>query len=186
MRITLLIAVVIVALVCSCQSRNETAAKAPGGKKMEIKVTSSAFTEGGMIPKKYTCDDEDASPPLAFDGLPGEAQSIALIMDDPDAPMKTFVHWVLYNLPKDTRELPENMSRDSKLPNGAEQGINSLRKTGYTGPCPPSGTHRYFFKVYALDKKLDLPPSEGKDKLLEAMDGHILAEGQLMGRYARQ
>ncbi|MFC1677546.1 YbhB/YbcL family Raf kinase inhibitor-like protein [Planctomycetota bacterium] len=152
---------------------------------MDIKISSSAFTEGGMIPSKYTCDGKDMSPALSWQGVPQETKSIALICDDPDAPMGTFVHWVLFNLPADTTQLPENYPEDETLDNGARQGITDFGKTGYGGPCPPSGTHRYFFKIYALDTVIDMVSLVDKPKLLEAMDGHILAQGQLMGRYKR-
>jgi Raf kinase inhibitor-like YbhB/YbcL family protein len=153
---------------------------------MEIKVTSSAFQEGGMIPSKYTCDGEDVSPPLEWDGIPDEAQSIALISDDPDAPMGTWVHWVLYNLPADARGLEEGIPANEVLTNGAKQGTTDFGRVGYGGPCPPGGTHRYFFKVYALDAQVEPAPAATKEQLLKAMDGHILAEGQLMGKYKRQ
>lgn len=153
---------------------------------MEIKITSSAFDENAMIPAKYTCDGEDISPPLEWDNVPEGTQSIAIIADDPDAPMGTFVHWVLFNLPGDTRQLPENVPTKGTLDNGAVQGITGFGRTGYGGPCPPSGTHRYFFKIYALDTKVELTSSAGKSQLLEAMAGHILGQGQLMGRYSRR
>lgn len=152
---------------------------------MGINVTSSTFAEGGMIPKKYTCDGEEMSPPLEWSGVPVSAKSIALISDDPDAPMGTWVHWVLFNLSGNTRSLPEGMPDDRELSGGAKQGINSGSHIGYGGPCPPSGTHRYYFKIYALDSMLDLKPGATKEQLLKAMEGHLLAEGSLMGRYKR-
>jgi Raf kinase inhibitor-like YbhB/YbcL family protein len=148
---------------------------------MEIKITSSAFEDGGMIPAKYTCDGADISPPLRWDAAPEGTQSIALICDDPDAPMGTFVHWVLFNLPADIKELAENFPDDE-----TRQGVTDFGKTGYGGPCPPSGTHRYFFKIYALDTKVDLAGRADKPRLLKAMEGHILGQGQLMGKYKRQ
>ncbi len=153
---------------------------------MAITVTSSAFEEGKMIPGIYTCDGKDISPPLKIEGIPEETKSIALISDDPDAPMGTWVHWVLYNLPPDTRDLQGNIPPDETLANGALHGISDFGRFGYGGPCPPSGTHRYFFKVYALDAMLGLSGRVTKSDLLTAMEGHILAEGQLMGRYKRQ
>ncbi len=153
---------------------------------MDIKITSSAFEEGGLIPPKYTCDGDDISPPLQWDAVPESTKSIALISDDPDAPMGTWVHWVLYNLPADTKELAENIHPDNTLPNGARQGTTDFGRIGYGGPCPPSGTHRYFFKIYALDTELDLAAGAAKSDLINAMIGHILAEGQLMGKYKRQ
>jgi Raf kinase inhibitor-like YbhB/YbcL family protein len=154
--------------------------------KMDIKITSSAFENEGLIPPKYTCDGADISPPLQWEGVPEATKSIALISDDPDAPMGTWVHWVLFNLPADTKELAENIPPDETLPNGARQGMSDFRRIGYGGPCPPSGTHRYFFKIYALDTELDLAPGADKSDLLEAMEGHTLGQGQLIGKYKRQ
>jgi Raf kinase inhibitor-like YbhB/YbcL family protein len=154
--------------------------------KMDIKITSSAFENEGFIPPKYTCDGSDISPPLQWEGVPEGTKSLALISDDPDAPMGTWVHWVLFNLPADTRELAENIPPDSTLPNGAVQGTSDFGRIGYGGPCPPSGTHRYFFRIYALDTELDLAPGATKADLLNAMEGHTLGEGRLMGKYKRQ
>ena len=156
-----------------------------GGSEIQINVKSTAFEEGGMIPKPYTCDGTDISPPLAWTGIPEATKSIALICDDPDAPRGTWVHWVLFNLPPDTKNLPENIPPQKRLENGAIHGINDFRKIGYGGPSPPSGTHRYYFKVYALDTEIDLKPGITKKKLLKTMKGHVLAEGQLMGKYGR-
>jgi unsaturated rhamnogalacturonyl hydrolase len=157
-----------------------------GGNDMEIKITSEAFDEGGMIPPKYTCDGDDISPPLKWDSVPDGTKSIALINDDPDAPMGTWVHWVLYNLPAGKRELPEAFPVDEKLPDGTRQGKTDFGKTGYGGPCPPSGTHRYYFKIYALDTVIESSDVLNKKNLLKKMEGHILAQGQLMGKYKRQ
>lgn len=153
---------------------------------MEIKITSSAFTEGGLIPAKYTCDGADISPPLQWEAVPEDTQSIALICDDPDAPVGTFVHWVLFDLPADAGQLTENIPADPTLANGAQQGTSDFGRIGYGGPCPPGGTHRYFFKIYALDTQLSLTDRVNKARLLNAMEGHILAEGQLIGKYKRQ
>ena len=153
---------------------------------MKITVTSSAFSEGGIIPVKYTCDGEEISPPISWEKIPPQARSIALISDDPDAPAGTWVHWVIYNIPSETNGLPEKVPAVTKLGDGSFQGINSSHKIGYDGPCPPSGTHRYFFKVYALDTKLSLPAGATKKSLEEAMEGHVLGQGQLMGRYSRK
>jgi Raf kinase inhibitor-like YbhB/YbcL family protein len=150
-----------------------------------MKITSSAFSNNGMIPSKYTCDGEDISPPLQWDGSPDGTKSIALICDDPDAPMGTFVHWVLYNLPPETKNLVEKVPTNKELPNGARQGTTDFRRIGYGGPCPPSGTHRYYFKIYALDMKLDLSAGASKNQLL-AMEKHVLAQGELIGKYKRQ
>lgn len=152
---------------------------------MEINMQSTAFEPGGMIPKEYTCDGRDISPPLSWGDVPEGCASITLICDDPDAPMGTWVHWVLFDLPPETRSLPENIPAVEKLEGGGRHGINDFRKLGYGGPCPPGGTHRYYFKIYALDKELELSVGGTKDQLLKAMEGHILAEGELLGRYKR-
>jgi Raf kinase inhibitor-like YbhB/YbcL family protein len=151
-----------------------------------MKLTSTAFSEGGMIPAQYTCNGPDVSPPLNWEDVPEETKSLALIADDPDAPVGTWVHWVLYNLPADTHELQEDLPKTKVLPNGAMQGTNDFRKIGYGGPCPPGGTHRYFFKLYALDELVDLNPGARKKDLLDAMKGHILAECQIMGKFSRR
>jgi Raf kinase inhibitor-like YbhB/YbcL family protein len=153
---------------------------------MDIKITSSAFQDGGLIPAKYTCDGADVSPPLQWDVVPEGTKSIALICDDPDAPMGTFVHWVIFGLPAETRQLAEKVPADKILPSGARQGTSDFGRVGYGGPCPPSGTHRYFFKVYALDTTLDLPAGARKSDLLKAMQGHILGQGQIIGKYKRR
>ena len=153
---------------------------------MEITVTSSAFQEGEMIPRKYTCDGANVSPPVAWTGVPDGAKSIALISDDPDAPVGTWVHWVLYNLPLDSTGLAEGIKPVEKLDNGARHGLNDFRKFGYGGPCPPGGTHRYYFKVYALNAVLELKPNATKADLVKAMEGKILAQGQLMGKFTRK
>jgi Raf kinase inhibitor-like YbhB/YbcL family protein len=152
---------------------------------MDIKVSSASFEEGEMIPAKHTCDGEDISPPLAWDSIPEGTKTLALVCDDPDAPMGTWVHWVLFNLPADISELTEDIPPERELESGAKQGTNDFRRIGYGGPCPPGGTHRYYFKLYALDAELDLEPGARKQQVLEAMEGHILAEGQLMGKYSR-
>ncbi len=153
---------------------------------MEIKITSSAFEDGGLIPAKYTCDGTNISPPLQWDAVPEGTRSIALICDDPDAPMGTWVHWVLFNLPSDAKDLAENIPTEETLPNGAKQGVNDFGRVGYGGPCPPGGTHRYFFKIYALDSEVGLEAGADKRQLLNAMEGHILGQGQLVGKYKRQ
>lgn len=153
---------------------------------MAMTLTSPAFPEGGEIPRKYTCDGADVSPALRWKDSPSETKSFALIADDPDAPVGTWVHWVLYDLPGETGELKEGIPAAETLDNGARQGSNDFRKVGYGGPCPPGGpAHRYFFKLYALDSKTNLKPRATKQQLLNAMKGHILAEAQLMGRYKR-
>lgn len=153
---------------------------------MNITVTSSAFKEGTPIPPKYTCSGENLSPPLSWNGIPTAAKSLALISDDPDAPVGTWVHWVVYNIPPSRNGLEEGVPPKPELPGVALQGKNDFRKIGYGGPCPPPGKqHRYFFKLYALDIELDLPAGISKGDLEKAMQGHILAQGQLIGTYQR-
>jgi len=155
------------------------------GKMMELTVTSTAFSEGGMIPSRYSCDGEDISPPLRWSEGPEGTKVYALISDDPDAPMGTWVHWVIYNIPAAVTSLPENVPTTAELKDGSHQGINDFKRHGYGGPCPPGGTHRYYFKVYALDAMIEAGPGLSKKKLLRAMEGHILAKGELMGKYSR-
>jgi Raf kinase inhibitor-like YbhB/YbcL family protein len=152
---------------------------------MKLEIKSKAFVEGGTIPKKYTCDGSDISPPLSWTQPPEGTRSLVLICDDPDAPMGTWVHWVLYNLSPNRLELPEGVPGKKEVLSGAKQGTNDFRKIGYGGPCPPGGTHRYYFKLYAIDSELDLNAGATKKEVLREIEGHILAEGQLMGRYSR-
>ena len=153
---------------------------------MSFQISTTAFSNGEMIPKKFTCDGPDVSPPLSWKEAPSATQSFALIMDDPDAPAGTWVHWVLYNLSSNTKELPEGVETQEQLGSGALQGRNDFRKIGYGGPCPPPGKpHRYYFKLYALDAKLGLQAAATKLDLERAMKGHILAEAELIGRYGR-
>ena len=153
---------------------------------MTLNVTSSAFENEAMIPPRYTADGEDVSPPLSWEGLPEGTQSIAIISDDPDAPMGTWVHWLIWNIPPDQTGIPENIPAEQTLSNGAVQGQTSFNSVGYGGPAPPSGTHRYYFKVYALDTMLKLTSKAKKQDLEKAMKGHILAQGQVMGRYSKK
>ena len=173
-------------LLCTFQGKSQFNPTTIGGKNMEIEVKSPAFKEGGMIPKQYTCDGKDISPPLTWTSVPEGTKSLALICDDPDAPMGIWVHWVIFNISVYIKELPENIPPQKELKIGAKQGINDFRKIGYGGPCPPGGTHRYYFKLYALDTEINLDPGITKAELLKAMEGHILAEGQLLGKYKRQ
>jgi len=153
---------------------------------MPLTVSSPSFQNGGEIPKKFTCTDADVSPALEWNAGPAGTQSLALIADDPDAPVGTWTHWVLFDLPAQTKSLPENISKQDQLANGARQGRNDFRKIGYGGPCPPAGKpHRYFFKLYALDKKLDLKAGASRQELEQAMQGHIVAQGELMGKFQR-
>jgi len=152
---------------------------------MAFELTSTAFVQGKPIPRQYTCDGQDISPPLSWSDPPAGTRSLALIADDPDAPVGVWVHWVLYNLPAESRGLPEAVPADAELADGSRHGRNSWRRPGYGGPCPPRGTHRYFFKLYALDTVLDLRAGADKGQLLKAMEGHVLAQAELMGTYAR-
>lgn len=150
----------------------------------EMVITSAGFEHEGIIPNAYSCDGADISPELNWTGVPAGAQSLALIMDDPDAPGGTFVHWVIFNIPADATGLEENVPKTATLASGAIQGRNGFGEIGYGGPCPPSGqSHRYFFKLYALDTTLDLASGASKAQLLAAIEGHILAEAQLMGNF---
>ncbi len=144
-------------------------------------IASPAFSHNGMIPKPYTCDGADVSPPLSIDGVPEKTKSLALIVDDPDAPMGTWVHWVVWNIGPGTKEIPENT-----VPPGALQGRNDFGKPKYGGPCPPSGTHRYFFKLYALSAPLALPAGATKAQVEQAMSGHLLGKAELVGLYRRK
>jgi Raf kinase inhibitor-like YbhB/YbcL family protein len=151
-----------------------------------LRLKSSVFASDGSIPQPYTCDGEDKSPPLSWAASPAGTQGLALIVDDPDAPSGTWVHWVLFNLSPSTTSLPEAMPADAATLGGALSGSNSWNQLGYGGPCPPKGsTHRYFFRLYALDSTLALAPGASKADVEEAMTGHILAQGQLVGRYGR-
>lgn len=153
---------------------------------MTFVLTSRAFDQGKAVPAKYTCDGDDVSPPLEWRDPPAGTRSFALVSDDPDAPVGVWVHWVLYDLPASTRSLAEDVAPDAELPGGGRQGVNSWGRSGYGGPCPPGGTHRYFFKLYALDALLQLAPGAGKDEVLRRMEGHVVGEAELMGIYARQ
>src|SRR5467141_485524 len=156
------------------------------GGAMALHITSPDFSEGEAIPKKFTCDAQDVSPKLEWNEPSANTESFALILDGPDAPAGTWVHWVLYDLPADAKELPERVPRQEQLARGARQGRNDFGKTGYSGPCPPPGKpHRYFFKLYALDTKLNLKSGATKADLERAMKPHILAHAELMGRYGR-
>jgi len=152
---------------------------------MSIELNSNAFAHEGAIPERYSCKGEDISPALSWGEPPAGTQSFALIMDDPDAPVGTWDHWLLFNIPSSVRGLPESIGSNATLPDGIMSGNNSWGRTGYGGPCPPSGTHRYFFKLYALDETLAISPSATKGELEKAMVGHILAQGELMGTFTK-
>ena len=151
---------------------------------MAIKVTSNVFDEGESIPDRYTCRGVNVSPPLDWENISG-AVKYAIICEDLDAPSGTWTHWVIFNLPSDTKSLPEWIMEREEIDNGTKQGFNDFGTIGYRGPCPPGGTHRYYYTVYALDTEIQLPAKITKDDLLEAMDGHIINKGHLMGIYTR-
>lgn len=157
---------------------------------MSLNLTSASFPHKGMVPVRHTCDGDDLSPQLAWTGVPADAQSLVLIVDDPDAPdpkapRMTWVHWVLYNIPPQVNQLPEGIAA-ADLPVGTLQGLNDWRRTGYGGPCPPVGMHRYFHKLFALDCRLPDLRIPGKAALEKAMQGHVLAQVELIGLYQRQ
>jgi Raf kinase inhibitor-like YbhB/YbcL family protein len=183
MVLLLAILIVISSTMASC------AKEAPGPQKeveMTLSLSSTAFKEGDKIPVKYTCDGQNASPPLAWGEPPELTQAFVLIVDDPDAPGGVFTHWVLFNLPASARQLGEGITAQERLQNGALQGKNDFGRIGYGGPCPPRGpAHRYRFTLYVLDKPLDLKSGASKKQTVDAMKGHILTQDQLMGTYRR-
>ncbi|MBA7656850.1 hypothetical protein ES703_64777 [subsurface metagenome] len=180
--VLLMIPCLIIALLIGCKSEEQLLKEG----EMALELSSSAFQEGGEIPTKYTCEGQDVSPAITWGEPPAGTQSLALIVDDPDAPVGVFTHWVLFNLPADSRGLPEAMPTQAQLPDGSLQGKNDFGKIGYGGPCPPPGRpHRYQFTLYALDQTLDLKAGASKKQVLDAMQGHILAQGRLTGTYQR-
>jgi len=150
-----------------------------------LKIRSSAFNDGERIPKKHTCDGEDVSPPLTWEDVPEGTVTLAIISDDPDAPSKTWTHWLIFNIPPELNGLPEGVEKVGELENGIKQGFNDFGRIGYGGPCPPFGVHRYYFKLYALDTSLNLEPGTSKEELLRAMDGHIIEKAEMIGLYSR-
>ena len=181
-------------LACAACRREQSGAQPAGndntdnsnGSSVTLSLTSTAFKEGEAIPVEHTCAGANTSPPLAWGAVPAGTKTIALILDDPDVPLGPFVHWVIYNLPATTTELPADVPTQADLTGGGRQGKNGMLKLGYSGPCPPPGpAHRYNFKLYALNTELTLPAGASKQDLLKAMYGHILGQGQLMGRFKR-
>jgi len=169
---------------CGTKEEAVTVTEEAGAQAMEIK--STAFGDGEDIPSEHTCDGEDTSPELSWSGAPEGTRSFALIMDDPDAPGGIFTHWVIFNIPGGSVELAEGVPTSAELPTGARQGRNGFGRTGYDGPCPPRGiSHHYQFVIYALDKVLDLAGGASKGQVVDAMEGHILGEGELVGIYGR-
>jgi Raf kinase inhibitor-like YbhB/YbcL family protein len=183
MKKNLFILTMLFILLSSCSSTQTPTTEAD----MSLDLKSDAFMNGQSIPAKYSCIGKNVSPALTWSNPPAGAQSFALIVDDPDAPAGTWVHWVLYNIPSDSRSLPENLPVTGKNvdPAALNFGKNSSGNARYDGPCPPSGTHRYYFKLYALDAAVNLLPGATKDDLLKAMQGHILAQGELMGTFSK-
>ena len=180
-RLIFLGAVMLLALHCAAESGAQR-----GSRAMTLTLTTNAFSPGGTIPRKYTCDGPDVSPGMKWTEAPSGTQSFALIVDDPDAPVGLWVHWVVYDLSATAVGLAENVPKTERLASGGAQGRNDFRKIGYGGPCPPPGpAHRYFFKLYALDAKLSLKPGATKAEIERAMKGHVLAEAQLIGKYGR-
>ena len=170
----------IVVLLAGCESREPL----PEAGETVLSVSSTAFQNGEGIPDNYTCQGQDISPPLAWGEPPAGTQSLALIMDDPDAPGDVFTHWVIFNIPSSSRELAEAVPAQAQLPSGTLQGKNDFGRIGYDGPCPPPlSRHQYVFTLYALDQPIELGGGASKSELLEAMQGHILAEGRLTGNY---
>jgi Raf kinase inhibitor-like YbhB/YbcL family protein len=154
---------------------------------MSIQINSTAFADGNPIPAEFTCDGTDVSPELKWASVPAGTKSLALICDDPDAPSGTFVHWVIYAIPPGENQLPKAVPSNATLASGARQGKNGFGTTGYRGPCPPrGGPHRYFFRLYALDATVDAPPGASRAQIDGVMKGHIIAQGQLMGKYQRK
>lgn len=152
---------------------------------MAMQIYAPAFAQGQAIPVRFSCHGEDVSPALMWSGVPAGTGSLVLIVDDPDAPVGTWDHWLLFNIPPSAAGLPEGVSPDKELGDGSRHGKNSWGKLGYGGPCPPRGTHRYFFKLYALDTVLQLPAASNKKTLLKGMQGHVLAQAELMGTFTR-
>ena len=186
-----LVVIIYAFILISCSRDGKQTASDQSESKEEInmatfQLTNTAFKEGELIPSKYTCDGKDISPPLKWSGVPQNTKSLALICDDPDAPSGTWVHWVVYYIPTTLSELPEGVPTKETTSDGLKQGTNDFKKIGYGGPCPPSGTHRYYFKLYALDTELQLSSKAKKSDVEKAMKGHILATGQLMGKYKRK
>jgi Raf kinase inhibitor-like YbhB/YbcL family protein len=184
--VRLLLAIAILTLVCDAGTPGSVITAIPGEPAMTFALHTTVFPPGGDIPAKHTCSGADVSPPLSWSDPPANTQALALIMDDPDAPSGTFTHWVLYNLGAKEKELREGVPKTEQLPGGALQGRNGFGKIGYGGPCPPPGKpHRYFFRLYALDGKVNLKPAAGRNELEAAIKGHVLAEAELMGRFKR-
>jgi Raf kinase inhibitor-like YbhB/YbcL family protein len=182
----MVLAIIMISIVtgAGCGGGEAIPAPAPGAVESQMTISSPAFQEGGAIPDKYSCNGQNVSPELVWSGVPEGTKSLAVILDDRDAPRGTFNHWVIYNIPAGKSGLAEAVSGTSELADGTRQGKNSWGKIGYGGPCPPAGSsHRYYFIIYALDTTLDLAAGATKEKVLAAMDGHVMAQAEAMGTY---
>jgi Raf kinase inhibitor-like YbhB/YbcL family protein len=185
MKQTPVVLVVLLVVFYSFSALTGAAQSLPGGTSLNFHISTTAFAVGGEIPKKYTCDGQDFSPALSWSGAPEGTKSFALIVDDPDAPVGTWNHWLIWNIPATSRQLGEAVAKTKEV-DGARQGQNDFRKIGYNGPCPPPGKpHRYYFKLFALDGELTLSPGADRKQLDAAIKGHVLAQTELMGRYGR-
>jgi Raf kinase inhibitor-like YbhB/YbcL family protein len=185
MKLTLIFTACFVLLLgCSEHVQQPQPVVTTANESASIHLTSAAFADGQAVPDKFTCHGQDISPPLQWSGAPPQTKSIALTCEDPDAPSGTFTHWVIFDVPATASSLSENVSKTTALPDGTQQGKNSFGNIGYNGPCPPGGkTHHYIFKIYALDTPLTLDSGPAKEDLINAINGHILAQGQLTGTY---
>ncbi len=178
------ISLIILAFLLAACTNATTATSTPQEASMTLTLSSSAFAPGKSIPDEFSCKGRNISPALAWTGAPSNTVSFALILEDPDAPSGTFVHWVIYNIPAVSQSLAEAVAPQPTFDDGAAQGMNSGNRRYYEGPCPPSGTHRYFFRLYALDTRLDLAPGATADQVRKAIQGHVLAQGELMGTFS--
>lgn len=180
------VGLMIMLIVAGCRAMPDEVQHPTKERSPMLRLTSVAFKHEAKIPGEFSCDGRNISPELSWSGAPAGTESFALVMHDPDAPMPGgYTHWLLYNIPASVKRLPENVPNQDQLPGGGIQGKNSSGKYGYTGPCPPSGTHRYYFKLYALNAALDPAAGASKESLEKAMEGHVIAEAELMGRYQR-
>ncbi len=173
------------ALMSACQGGKGPPSKTEGGQS-PVLVVSEAFEGGGLIPVRYTCDGEDISPPIHWSGIPQGTRSLSLVCEDPDAPAGTWIHWVVFDIPPGLDGFREAVPGVKTLEGGAKQGLNDFHRIGYGGPCPPRGSHRYFFRLYALDTIIPLEAGATREELMKAMEGHVIADGVLMGRYRRR
>lgn len=177
---------ILLAITSSCSNSTSHSEQRPDPSALGFRIGSRVFNEGTIIPKRFTCEGEDISPPLSWTKSPGGTRSLALIVEDPDAPAGIWTHWVVYNLPARTTAIPESVPKENQLPDGGLQGRNSFGHIGYGGPCPPPGrAHRYFFRLYALNSMLSLRAGASRQEVLDAIKGHVLSEAQLMGRFKR-